>query len=114
MNFNYTKLYLCCMCFWLIIYKYWFPNFSVLYFLNIPMNKLLKNSKIKRTKGGWLMRYKILLLGIIIILTVSSILMSSCKNKWDRTDYLDKIESITIYSVDTESGMNYDKKSYLK
>jgi hypothetical protein len=53
---------------------------------------------------------KISLLVVIVILIPSSILLFSCKSKWDNTSYLDKIESITIYSVDIQSGMNYDKK----
>jgi hypothetical protein len=60
------------------------------------------------------MRYKVLLLGIIVILIASSILMFSCKNKLDRTDFLDKSDNIIIYSVDTQSGMNYDKKTLSK
>jgi hypothetical protein len=55
-------------------------------------------------------RNKFLLLSIVIILIISAIFIFENKNKRDKTDYLDKVKSINIYAVDTQTGMNYDKK----
>jgi hypothetical protein len=47
-------------------------------------------------------RNKFLLLGIVIILIITSIFIFEDKNKTDKTIYIDKVKSITIYAVDTK------------
>lgn len=56
------------------------------------------------------MRNKFLLSGVVIILIISTIFIYENKSKMNKTNYLDKIKSITIYAVDTQTGINYDKK----
>ena len=59
------------------------------------------------------MRNKILLGAIITLIICFSFIFDN-KNKDDKTDYLDKVESITIYSVDTQSAMNYNSEKLSK
>lgn len=56
------------------------------------------------------MRIKFLLSGILIILTISGLFIFNNNNELDITNSLDKVKSITIYAIDTQTGMNYDKK----
>ena len=57
------------------------------------------------------MKNKILLLSIITVLVISVAFIIFYKNKEDRTDYLDKVKTVTIYTIDTETAMNYDIKA---
>ena len=56
------------------------------------------------------MKNKVLLLCAVSTLIIGSIFINVIKNKGDRTNYLDKVESVTIYSIDTQTSMNYDRK----
>jgi len=56
------------------------------------------------------MKNKVLLLCAVSTLIIGSIFINVIKNKGDRTNYLDKVESVTIYLIDTQTAMNYDRK----
>ena len=59
------------------------------------------------------MSSKILLDAVITLITYSTFIFVN-KNKGDKTDYLDKVKNITIYSVDTQSAMNYNSENLSK
>ena len=56
------------------------------------------------------MKNKLLLLCVAIILIIGFVSIYINKNKGDMTNYLDKVESVVIYSIDIQTAMNYDRK----
>ena len=56
------------------------------------------------------MKNKLLLLCVAIILIIGFVSIYINKNKGDMTNYLDKVESVIIYSIDIKTAINYDTK----